>query len=55
MPEDNASEHARAGGNTSAHTHMPEGNTWAQTRADELAGSESLSYCFNSEVSSLQL
>ena len=54
VPENNASAHTRAGGNTSAHIHMPESNTSAHTHADELAGFESLSYYFNSKVSSLQ-
>ena len=37
---------------THKHTHMVEGNISALTSADELAGSESLSYFFNDEVSS---
>ena len=39
---------------THQHTHVPEGNTLAHIHADELAGSESLSYYFINEVSSLQ-
>ena len=39
---------------THQQTHLPEGNTSTHTHADELAGSENLSYYFNSEVSSSQ-
>ena len=46
--------HTHVPGITHQHTHVLEGNTSAHTHADELAGSESLNYYFNSEVSSLQ-